>query len=176
MLGDSPLADLHGVKPGPIVDFVAIVEIYVLFDRARVNAREAADGGGKKAIGRRTILGPQRHTLAPIAIETPAVTVVGAGRVHQASESPFAGSLPVWRQRSGFSVFDGGIFAERALGGNRTDEDKQATRNQKGLHQTAIRLLRRIFSSLSATARSFQVCRSNSKPGPMWLGNRTSGY
>src|SRR5271163_651486 len=174
MLGDSPLAYLHGVKPGPMVDFVAIVEIYVLFDRSRVNTREAPDGSGKKAVGRRPILSPQRHALAPIAIETPAVTVIGAGWVHQASESPFAGSLPVWRQRSGFSVFDGGILPERTLGGNRTDEDKQATRNQKGLHQTATGLLRRIFSSLSAIARGFQVWRSNSKPGPTRLGNRTS--
>src|ERR1051326_727750 len=27
LLGESPLADLHGVEPGPVVDVVALVEI-----------------------------------------------------------------------------------------------------------------------------------------------------
>src|SRR6266705_1212341 len=116
MLSDPPLTDLDGVKPGPVVDLLAIVEIHVLFHGSRVDAGEPPDSRGKIAVGGRSILGPQRHALTPVAIETPTVTVIGAGRVHQASEGPFTRTLPVGRQASRFAVFDRRIFAERTLG------------------------------------------------------------
>src|SRR6266702_680458 len=89
MLSDPPLTDLDGIKPGPVIDLVAIVEIHVLFHGARVDASESPDSRGKIAVGGRSVLGPQRYALTPIAIETPTVTVIGAGRVHEASKSPF---------------------------------------------------------------------------------------
>src|SRR6266566_2939987 len=116
MLSDPPLTDLDGIKPGPVIDLVAIVEIHVLFHGARVDASESPDSRGKIAVGGRSVLGPQRYALTPIAIDTPTVTVIGAGRVHEASKSPFTRTLPIWRQGSRFAVFDRRIFAERKLG------------------------------------------------------------
>ena len=42
--GEAPLADLNGVEPGPVVYFVAVVEVDGLLDGAGVDAGEAADG------------------------------------------------------------------------------------------------------------------------------------
>src|SRR5215469_9280372 len=97
MLSDPPLTDLDGIEPGPVVDLVAIIEIHALFHGSRVDASESPDRSGKIAVCGRSILGPQRHTLAPIAIETPPITVIGAGRVHETGESPLGRTLPVRR-------------------------------------------------------------------------------
>jgi hypothetical protein len=140
VLSDSPLADLHGVKPRPIVDLVAIIEIHVLFHRSRVDACQAPDSGGKSTIGRWAILGPQRHALAPITVETPPITIIGSWWVHKASESPFAWSLPVWRQRRGFTVFNGRVFAEGALGKHGTDEAEATKKRQKNSVQASMKL------------------------------------
>src|SRR5215472_17876892 len=145
MLRDSPLTDLDGIKPGPVVDLVAIVEIHVLFHGSRVDASEPPDSRGKIAVSRRSILGPQRHALTPIAIETPTVTVVGAGRVHETSESPFTGTLPVLRQRRRFAVFDRRIFAERTLGKHHANKGEGATKAEKHFEQLSIGPLHRSF-------------------------------
>ena len=66
------------------------------------------------AVGAGIILGPERETLAPVAVEAAGVAVVGAGRIHQAGEGPFGGLVPV---RGDFEVlvFDAGKLTEWAL-------------------------------------------------------------
>src|SRR5438270_4813408 len=141
MLSDPPLTDLDGIKPGPVVDLLAIVEIHVLFHGSRVDASESPDSRGKIAVSGRSILVPQRQALAPIASETPTVTVIGAGRVHEASESPFTRTLPVWRQGSRFAVFDRRIFAERTLGKHHASKGESATKGENNFQQLSIGLL-----------------------------------
>src|SRR5437667_9814104 len=104
MLSDPPLTDLDGIKPGPVIDLVAIVEIHVLFHGARVDASESPDSRGKIAVGGRSVLGPQRYALTPIAIETPTVPVIGAGGVQEACISTFSHTLTKWRQESSVAV------------------------------------------------------------------------
>ena len=124
MLSNAPLADLHGIEPGPIVNFVAIVEVDVLLNRTRVNARKTANRSRKCAIRGRAVLGPERHTFAPVAIEAAAVAIIGPGGIHETSKGPFARMLPIRRKRGGIAVFDGRILAERALGEKSGDADE----------------------------------------------------
>src|ERR1700746_1156680 len=154
MLSDPPLTDLDGIKPGPVIDLVAIVEIHVLFHGARVDASESPDSRGKIAGSGRSVLGPQRHALTPIAIETPTVTVIGAGRVHEASKSPFTRTLPIWRQGSRFAVFDRRIFAERKLGNHHANKGESATEGEKNFQQLPTGLLHASFPSVLPLARS----------------------
>src|SRR5260370_14521955 len=49
-LGESPLADLHGLDPGPVVEFIAVVDVDGLLDRAGVDAAYAAAGVGHGAV------------------------------------------------------------------------------------------------------------------------------
>ncbi len=81
-----------------------------------MDAREAADGQGKVAVGTGIILGPKREALMPVAVEAPGIAVVGAGRIHQAREGPFGFFLEVG---GGFEVevFDAGVLAEGTLEG-----------------------------------------------------------
>src|SRR5579883_2527842 len=65
-------------------------------------------------VGPRIILRPKRHALPPIAIEAPAIAIVGAGRKHKPREGPFRGLLPV-RCQLELVIFDSGVLAERFL-------------------------------------------------------------
>src|SRR6202167_4907466 len=103
---EAPFADLDGIEPGPIVG-VAVVEVDGLFDGADLDAGQAAERLGEGAVGARVILGPQRGDFAPVAIEAAGIAVVGAGRIHEAGEGPFAGLVPV-RGSFEFLVFDAG--------------------------------------------------------------------
>src|SRR6266705_1544164 len=141
MLSDPPLTDLDGIKPGPVIDLVAIVEIHVLFHGARVDASESPDSRGKIAVGGRSVLGPQRYALTPIAIETPTVTVIGAGRVHEASKSPFTRTLPSRRQGSRLSVFDSRMVGKRTLRKQPANQGESAPGPEKTFHQVSSRLL-----------------------------------
>src|SRR6185437_7477416 len=164
MLSDPPFAHLYSIKPRPIVDFVPIIEIHVLLHRSGIDAREPPDRSGKFAIGRRTILCPQRHPFAPVAIETSTVTIIGAGWIHETCESPFAGPLPIRWQRSGIAIFDGGIWMERALSKQRAYEAKDAANRQKNFHQAPMEVFHGSFASPwpAALACSLRFYRDNS--------------
>ncbi len=45
-IGEVPMADFDAIEPGPVIDFVAVIEIDGLLDAACGEASEAADGGG----------------------------------------------------------------------------------------------------------------------------------
>src|SRR5260370_1129284 len=85
-LGEAPLAYLNGVEPGPVVDFVAVVEVDGLLDGAGVDASEAADGCGEGAVGAGVVLGPEGEAFLPWALEARVEAVEGTGRVHEAAE------------------------------------------------------------------------------------------
>ena len=65
-VGETPLAHLHGVEPGPVVDIVAVVQIHGLLDGAHVDAGEAAHGFREMAVGARIILRPHGIAFAPV--------------------------------------------------------------------------------------------------------------
>ena len=66
-VGELPVAHLHRIQPGPVVDVVAIVEIDGLLDGACLDARETADGLREMAVGARIILCPPSAAFAPVA-------------------------------------------------------------------------------------------------------------
>ncbi len=70
-VGNAPFADLHSVEPGPVVNFVAIVEIDDLFDRPDMHARQAAQGQREVAVGGREILAPEGNPGVPIVDRDP---------------------------------------------------------------------------------------------------------
>ncbi len=115
-VGETPLADLDGVEPGPVVDLVAVVEGDGLLDRTGGDAGEAADGGGEHAVGFGVVLGPEGEALAPVALEAGVVAVKRAGRVHEAGKGELAGDAPVGRERVLVVAFDGGVGFEGVLG------------------------------------------------------------
>src|SRR5205807_4835961 len=90
--GESPLAYLDGVEPGPVVDFVAVVEVDGLLDGAGVDAGKAADGGGESAVGFGVVLGPEGEAFLPWALKARVVAVERARGVHEACEGPLGGA------------------------------------------------------------------------------------
>ena len=121
--GEAPLAYLNGVEPGPVVDFVAVVEVDRLLDGAGVDAGEAADGGGERAVGGGVVLGPEGEAFLPWALKARVVAVERAGRIHEAGEGPLGRSLPVGRERHGVVALDGRVDAEGALRVEHADHD-----------------------------------------------------
>ncbi len=112
--GESPLANLDRVEPGPVEGVVSVFEQDRLFGGADVETGEARDGFGEVAIGAGVVLRPEGQALAEIAIEAAAVTVVGAGREHQAREGPL-GFFLIVRREFEIEVFDPRVLMERAL-------------------------------------------------------------
>ena len=96
----------------------------------------------------RTILRPKRRALAPIAIETPTITVIRAWRLHKSGESPLARMLPVGGQRVRFSIFNRRILPKRALSkqgakqAKRTNAKKRQP-NSHGAHLQEIKYIAR---------------------------------
>ena len=113
--GQAPFAHLHGIEPGPVVHLVAVFEIDRLLDRADVDPRQTADGLREVPVGARIILRPERHALAPVAVEPAAIAVIRAGRETSGGRKPTRS----FRCQSGGSrnavVFDARILAGRAL-------------------------------------------------------------
>src|SRR5207249_1571407 len=50
-LGEFPIAHFAGAQPRPVVDIVAVVEVYRLFHGPHVKTREAAEGQYEMAVG-----------------------------------------------------------------------------------------------------------------------------
>src|SRR5882757_2174130 len=114
-LGQTPLPNLNGVKPGPVVNLIAIVQVDGLFNRPCIDPGQTPDRLREGTIRARIILGPKRKPLAPVTIKSALVAVERAGWVHQAGKNPLGRPAPVARQRQGAAVFDGRIFTKRAL-------------------------------------------------------------
>ncbi len=119
VIGQFPVADFDGVEPGIVEDVVGlVVEIHRLLHAARVDARQAADGGGEMAVGAGIVDGPVGVTLAPVVpspvFALPVQPDAGSG-VHQAGEDPLGALVPVGGKRK-IVVFPGGILAEGTLG------------------------------------------------------------
>ncbi len=115
-VGQIPVAHLDGVKPGPVVDVVAVVQIHRLLHGADVDAGEAADGAREMPVGARIILVQMELPLAPVA----AIAARNRSRRRHADTSGARTSIRffvgVGGQRE-IIVFDAGIFAERPLEG-----------------------------------------------------------
>src|SRR5579862_6404874 len=117
LLGEIPMPDFDAIKPRPVEYFIAIVEIHRLLDRARVNARQAAQRCREMPVRARVIHGPARGALPPVAAPTPTAVstdIAGERRVHEPRKSPFGLFLVVLRYLEPF-VLKAGIFAERPL-------------------------------------------------------------
>src|SRR5579883_733233 len=91
-------------------------------------------------VGARIVLRPERHALSPIAIEAPAIPIVGARREHKPGEGPFRGLLPVGCQLE-LVIFDSGVLAERFLKRIQHAETANSEANREQLavpaHQSA---------------------------------------
>ena len=144
--GEAPLAYLNGVEPGPVVDFIAIVEVDGLLDGPGIDAGEAANGGGECAVGFRVILGPEGEAFLPWALKARVVAVEWAWRVHQAGEGPLGGSLPVGREWHRIVAFDGRVLAEWALrvepAEHNSDEGNRATESREDRHSALLSTFR----------------------------------
>src|SRR6185437_1735718 len=93
-----------------------------------MNTSQPAHGFREMAIGAGIVLGPERHAEAPVSIEAAAVTVVPAGRKHQAGELKFRFFLRV-RRRYEAVIFDARILPEWFLGVQTAEENKRAGRD-----------------------------------------------
>src|SRR5581483_47122 len=160
---DAPLADLHRVEPGPIVDVVAIVEADDLFHGSHLDASQAADSEREVTVGARKILRPQRGALRPVGIIAAGITVVPARRVHQARKSPFALFLIIGREWYGpKAIFDAGVFPEgvrkraieRERGAEKDERAAQKPQSTPEIHGRASppRYHRRGFAQLARMA------------------------
>src|ERR1017187_10209968 len=123
-VGELPVAHLDGVQPGVIEHVIVFQEIDGLFDAARVNAGEAADGGGKVPVGTGIVDGPVGVAFAPIeaafVLALPVQADRGSG-IHQAGEGPFAGLVPIVGNGE-IVVLPGRIRAEGVLREQRTNQ------------------------------------------------------
>src|SRR5271170_637378 len=84
-------------------------------------------------VGARVVLGPHRVSKAPVAIAGPAVAAEPAAnlRIHQPREGPFAGSLPVRRERK-IVVFDAWIFTKGFLISEQRAQDGESGQKLPG--------------------------------------------
>src|SRR5205085_9523778 len=116
-VGEVPLAQLDSVKKRKVVDVVIVVQVHRLLDRARVDARQTADGAQKMAVGAGVILGPDGPAFLPIIDRETAeaeAALAGEGRIHQARERELGRALVIGGNRK-IVVFDARILAERSL-------------------------------------------------------------
>src|SRR5579872_521140 len=77
------------------------------------------------AVGARVILGPQRESLAPVALETRIVSIQRAGRKHQPREGEL-GLVLVIRRDFELEILDAGILMERTLVRDQRSGNRQA--------------------------------------------------
>jgi hypothetical protein len=132
-VGEAPFANLDGVEPGPIVG-IAFVEVDGLLHGAHLDAGQAAESLGEVAVGAGVILGPEREALAPVAVESAGVAIVGTGRVHQAGEGPFGGLVPILGDFE-VLVFDAWELTEWALESEQRGEGGDT--QSRSIHRSA---------------------------------------
>src|SRR5437870_2562128 len=107
VIGELPVPDLDTIHPWPVENLVTI-EIDHLLNRARVQAREAADALHELAVGLGVIDGPSAARAPVAAVRTRGIVEPG--------KRPFRLFVVVGRQRRGI-VFVGCVLAETRLKG-----------------------------------------------------------
>ena len=137
-IGESPLADLDGVEPRPIVG-VAFLEVHWLFHAACVYAGQAAHGLREMAVGAGIILGPERDALMPFGV-APAITIERSGGKHEAGENELGALLPVRREFEG-EVLDSIELAERPLKGAQAPRHSKPHAAQRSAFRMSIPVL-----------------------------------
>src|SRR5271155_5119821 len=140
-IGDAPFAYLHGVEPGPVEHFIAIVEVDDLLDGAYMHTRQAANRQGKKPVGGGEILAPEGYSGVPVGVAA-GVAVVPSWRIHHAGEGEFGLLLKIGRQRIG-EVFDARVLLERLLKGTQCRDEQETEGESHGhlpeeYHRTAV--------------------------------------
>src|ERR1700735_5246577 len=114
-LGQTPFAHLNSIEPRPVIDLVAVIQIYGLLHGSSVDTGYTTDCLRKGAICAWIVLSPQREPLPPITIESAAIAIERAGWVHQACEGPLRRPLPIWGKRHGLVALDGWVLAKGML-------------------------------------------------------------
>ena len=129
-IGQVPLAGPHRVEHGPVVNVVFIVQIHRLFHRARVDPREAAEGGQKMTVGAGVILRPTGHAVRPSPAAGTVETRGGRRWIHQPRKHPFRRPLSAVRKRE-IVVLDGWVLAKLTLPRAQGSNEDRAARQQE---------------------------------------------
>src|SRR5450432_1512145 len=135
-IGEIPVTHYDAVEPGPIV-LEAFVEVDGLFDRAGLNAREAAQGLGEVPVGARVVHGPENAAaaLSPVtakAAAIPAIAGEGCVGIHQAGKGPL-GFFPVVGRDGKIVVLERRVFAPGSLREHGSQEGRTACQQPHAL-------------------------------------------
>src|SRR6185437_7056231 len=129
---DSPFAHLHGIKPGPVIYVVIVIEAYRLFNGADMNAGQAAHREHEMPVRARIILGPQGAAFTPVTFAS-RTTIIPPPRIHQRRNGPLRFLLIIGRKGNGAEpVFNAGVLRKSVREGpvereSRTNEHKRAS-------------------------------------------------
>ena len=93
-IGEIPMSDFNGIKPGPVVNVIVVLGCNGLFSRASIDPGKPSNGRRKMAIRARVVYCP---------IWAAAVNG-GNGAIHETGEHPFRRNIVIGRNRESLRI------------------------------------------------------------------------